>query len=81
MNIRYPIYEGVYRILTFVICFFFFVRTSFISESATGGSGFALPATAGRRETRVFGNPETYPCYYFAVIMTGFHYMSTDHDT
>lgn len=50
MNIRYPIYEGVYRILTFVICFFFFVRTSFIPKSATGGSGFALPATAGRGE-------------------------------
>lgn len=35
---------------SFVICFFFFVRTSFIPKSATGGSGFALPATAGRGE-------------------------------
>ena len=36
--------------ISFVICFFFFVRTSFIPKSATGGSGFALPATAGSGE-------------------------------
>ena len=45
--------------ISFVICFFFFVRTSFIPKSATGGSGFTLPATAGRWGARVFGNPET----------------------
>lgn len=49
-NIRGSLSNTYIPFTSFVICFFFFVRTSFIPESATGGSGFTLPATAGSGE-------------------------------
>ena len=35
MNIRYPIYEGVYRILTIVICIFIYLSVDFFSPLAS----------------------------------------------
>lgn len=42
MNIRYPIYEGVYRILTFF--FFFFLKFKFGSSSAGGDEAVNRPS-------------------------------------
>lgn len=45
MNIRYPIYEGVYRILTILLL---------IQYRHIKNHPCFLPATCGRKETRVY---------------------------